>query len=69
MNDRWINLGYEENEKLKPVIEQPAEAFDQDRIGLSFEGQSNHNCVLNILVIRTARCLWACSVMLFDVSE
>ena len=33
MSDRWINMGYEENEKLKPVTEQPPAAFDQDRIG------------------------------------
>ena len=34
MNDRWMNTGYEDNEKLRPAQDQPQQAFDQDRIGL-----------------------------------
>ena len=33
MNDRWMNTGYEDNEKLRPAQDQPAQAFDQERIG------------------------------------
>ncbi|XP_063692248.1 MAP/microtubule affinity-regulating kinase 3-like isoform X32 [Bolinopsis microptera] len=32
MNDRWMNTGYEDNEKLRPALDKQAEAFDQDRI-------------------------------------
>ena len=36
MNDRWMNTGYEDNEKLRPAQDQPAQAFDQERIGQKF---------------------------------
>ncbi|KAL5272158.1 hypothetical protein ACHWQZ_G000397 [Mnemiopsis leidyi] len=32
MNDRWMNTGYEDNEKLRPAQDQPQQAFDQERI-------------------------------------
>jgi len=32
MNDRWMNTGYEDNEKLRPALDAPPQAFDQDRI-------------------------------------
>ncbi|XP_063692224.1 MAP/microtubule affinity-regulating kinase 3-like isoform X10 [Bolinopsis microptera] len=37
MNDRWMNTGYEDNEKLRPALDKQAEAFDQDRIGKAFD--------------------------------
>lgn len=32
MNDRWMNTGYEEPDKLRPAQEQPKQAYDQERI-------------------------------------
>ena len=33
MNDRWMNIGYEEDDKLKPQAEKVKPPLDQDRIG------------------------------------
>jgi len=34
MNDRWMNIGYEEDDKLKPQAEKAKAALDQDRIDI-----------------------------------